>query len=296
MSSENNLSGKAGCDLHTHSVFSDGTYTPAEIIKEAEALGLSAVALCDHNTTGGLAEFTKAAEGSCAEAIAAVEISTDYLGHELHIIAMFLDACDYQKVEALLEEYQKRKAASNLELEKALLDSGYKIDCDALHKRAGGSINRVHYAEELMRCGYVKSIKEAISTLLSKGGGFYREPKKLDAIEVIRYIKSIGAVAVLAHPFLSLCESELREFLKLAAPAGLDAMEVLYSTYDAKTEKLAKAVASEFGILPSGGSDFHGARKPGIKLAHGPGNLFIPMEYCDALRKRRKSPNHSEDL
>ena len=273
------------CDLHTHSVFSDGTCTPAELIGEAVALGLSAIALTDHNTVDGLPEFLAAAEGKDILAIPGVEFSTDYNGKELHLLALFIDPAHFPTVRAVARDYLTRKAQSNLDLIDALNEAGYEVDYEKLLAQSpNGNINRAHIAAALAEKGYVTSIKEAFKTLLAKGGKFYKEPAKPTFWEMLDFIKSIGAVPVLAHPFLNLDEERLRVFLPQAKEQGLVGMEVAYSTYDDATAACAARLADEFGLLPSGGSDYHGTKKPNIKMGTGGGNLKVPAEWVDRLK------------
>lgn len=279
---------KSYCDLHTHSVFSDGTDTPAQLIQLARRAELSAVALCDHNTVAGLPEFLEAAEDSGVEAVPGVEISTDFAEKELHILALFVQPQHYAAVTQLLAEGDRRKEQSNIDLVAALNGAGYALDYEAIKaKTPKGHINRAHIAAEMMELGYVESVQAAFQTLLSPKHGLYHPPKRVDAYDAIRFIKSIGAVAVLAHPFLSMDETLLRAFLPRAVEAGLDAMEVFYSKYDAKTTDLAQQIAGEFGILPSGGSDYHGGNKPDIAMGIGRGELRIPTQWLDGLKKRK---------
>jgi predicted metal-dependent phosphoesterase TrpH len=133
--------------------------------------------------------------------------------------------------------------------------------------------------------GYTASIQEAFATLLAPECGLYVEPECLPVFETIRYIRAIGAVPVLAHPFLKLDEAQLRAFLDKAIPCGLVGMETLYSTYDEKTTALSRAIAHEYGLCESGGSDFHGGRKPDIALGTGKGNLAVPYEFLDKLKE-----------
>lgn len=273
------------CDLHTHSVFSDGTYTPAQLIDEALALGLGAIALCDHNTVAGLPEFLAAAEGKSLEAVPGCEFSTDYNGVELHILGLFIRPEHYAAVTELLEDAQRRKERSNIELVEALNRAGYAVDYERICAKASGTINRAHIGAELTELGYTESVQQAFQTLLSKKHGFYHPPQRIGAYDAIRFIKSIGAVAVLAHPFLSMDEAALRGFLPQAVEAGLDGMEVAYSKYDAHTTRLAGDIAKEFGIKASGGSDFHGANKPGIAMGSGRGDLAIPLEWLENLKR-----------
>ena len=272
------------CDLHTHSHYSDGTCSPAELISEAEAKGLSAVVLCDHNTVEGLGEFFAAAKNSAVEAIGGVEFSTDYGDVELHIVGMFITSEHIEAVDGMATELRRRKDESNIALVENLQRGGYDIDYGELKAANPGIINRAHIAAKLVEKGYTGSIKEAFSTLLAKDGRYYVQPKRLDVFETIKFIKSIGAVAILAHPFLSLSEAELRKFLPEATKCGLDGMETLYSEYDEATTELAMRIAHEFGIKQSGGSDYHGARKPGIGLGTGRGDLRVPEALLDELR------------
>ena len=124
----------------------------------------------------------------------------------------------------------------------------------------------------------------AFSKLLSPKCGYYVSPKRPDACDTIAFIKSIGAVAILCHPFLNLTEEELLAFLPLAKASGLDAMETEYSTYDEATTQKAKEIAKQFGLLESGGSDFHGENKPDISVGKGRGNLAIPVEFLEKMR------------
>ena len=274
------------CDLHTHSVFSDGTCTPVELIDEAVSLGLSAIALTDHNTVDGLPDFLAAAEGKDILAIPGVEFSTEYQGKELHLLGLFIDPAHFPTVRAVARDYLKRKAQSNLDLIAALKGAGYEVDYEKLLAHSpNGNINRAHIAAALAEKGYVGSIKEAFRTLLAKGGAFYKEPAKPTFWEMLDFLKSIGAVPVLAHPFLNLDEARLRVFLPQAKARGLRGMEAAYSTYDAATAACAARLAEEFGLLPSGGSDYHGTKKADIKMGVGRGNLHVPAEWVDKLNK-----------
>lgn len=274
------------CDLHTHSVFSDGTFTPAQLIAEAERIGLSAVALTDHNTIAGLPDFLAAGAGSVVKAVPGCEFSTDYDGVELHILGLYIQPEHYQTVTDLLEKAQKDKEESNRNLVAALNAAGYAIDYEKVNARSQGSVNRAHIAAELLEAGYISSIQEAFKDLLTKRRGFYKPPQRIGAYACIRFIKSIGAKAVLAHPFLNLKEeAALRAFLPEAVEAGLDGMEVVYSKFTPEQTALAQQIAQEYGLLPSGGSDFHGENKPDIVLGVGRGELRIPEEWETALSK-----------
>ncbi len=280
------------CDLHTHSTYSDGTATPTEIIKAADAAGLYAVALTDHNFVSGLPEFTEAAKGARVRAIGGVEFSTDYETDgeviELHIVALFVEPEYYDAVREFVKELGEEKTAANIELAKSLSAAGYNVSFETMKRRFGNNINRAHFAQCLVELGAANTIQEAFDGMLSKSSGFYKQPKRLDVFKTIRFIKEIGAVSVLAHPYLNLSEEQLDAFLTHAVPAGLSAMETRYSDYDNDTERRAIAMAKKHGICESGGSDYHGARKPHIKLGTGRGDLRVPSELLDILETKIK--------
>lgn len=275
-------------DLHTHSTYSDGTLTPAQLIALAQELHLEAIALCDHNTVAGLPEFLAAAEGSGVDAIPGIEFSTDYGETELHILALFVEPAHYAAVTAKVEEMLVRKEASNLALIGSLDRAGISLDYAAIKASTpNGQVNRAVIAAEMVRKGYCASVKEAFRLWLAPERGHFQPPKRLDACETIRFIRSIEAVSVLAHPFLNLEEKSLREFLAQAVGCGLDGMETEYSTFSQQQRTLARQIAAEFGLLMSGGSDFHGENKPDIQLGTGRGDLRVPKELLEQLRSRK---------
>ena len=264
------------CDLHTHSVFSDGTYTPSEIIAEAKRLGLI-VALTDHNTVAGLPEFMDAAQKLGVTAVPGVEFSTEYKGKELHLLGLFVLSEHYGAVERMVKEQHVLKEISNMELVERLNQAGYLIDYVKVKGRnPDGNANRAHMAAELLKQGYVTSIREAFDTVLSDCGGFYVPPSRLQLIDVIKELRHIGVLPVLAHPLQELTGAELRELLPSAIEAGLIGMETMHSSYTPETICLAEAIAKEYHLLSSGGSDFHGSVKPDISLGTGKGWLCIP--------------------
>ena len=277
------------CDLHTHSSYSDGSLRPEELVALAKEANVAAIALCDHNTVAGLPEFMAAAEGSGVEAVPGVEFSTDYLGLDLHVVMLFVQPQHYDLITKRLNEMRQAKAENNQMLVQALRRAGMMVDYEALLAKAtDGYINRAHIAAELQRLGYTPSIKEAFATILAPGGGFYTPPKRPDFFETIAFIKSIGGCAVLAHPYLNLDDAQLEVLLPQAVAAGLDAMETRYARYDAETTSKAMATAARFGLLESGGSDFHGANKPDICVGKGQGDLHVPLQILEQLKRHKK--------
>lgn len=271
------------CDLHTHSVYSDGTLTPAELIREAIGSGLSALALTDHNTITGLDEFIAAADGKPLEIVPGVEFTTAYQGKELHILGLFIRPETYDAVNEYINEASIRKEESNYRLIKRLQEHGYRITYIDVLENSKGHINRANIAAILVQKGYLKSISEGFETILSKKYGLYEPPERLSSLATIEFIRSIGAVAVWAHPYIHMNFEEADEFLPHAIQSGLQGMETMYTMYDDATTERARQVCRRFGLLESGGSDFHGANKPHISLGKGEGNLCIPYEFYEKL-------------
>ena len=271
------------CDLHTHSTFSDGTYSPSQLIAEAKALNLI-VALTDHNTADGLPEFMDAAQKLGVTALPGVEFTTEDKGRELHLLGLFIQPEHYAAVRRMVKEQHVLKEICNIELVERLNHAGYMIDYANVKRRnASGNANRAHMAAELMAQGYVSSIREAFDTILSDEGGFYVPPARLQLTDVISDLRRIGVLPVLAHPLQELSEQELRALLPRAIEAGLVGMETMHSSYSPETIRLAQAIAAEYNLLPSGGSDFHGTVKPDIALGTGKGWLSIPAEIYASL-------------
>ena len=281
------------CDLHTHSVYSDGTKTPREIIECADAIGLSAVALTDHNTTAGLAEFLSPDVPCKVKRVSGIEVSTDYGDKELHVIGLFLPSGALGRVDELMGGLRKRKEDANRDMIARLRRAGYDVDFDELKSSSRGLFNRAHIAAELTKKGYTGSISEAFSYLLSKKGPFYVRAERLPVFDVIEFISEIGAVPIIAHPFLNLTEDELTVFLRKAVMRGLCGMETVYSTYDEKTAAVSARLARDFGLLESGGSDFHGENKPDISLGTGRGNLAVPHDFLEKLEDFFKNGNNT---
>ena len=149
------------CDLHIHSDHSDGTFSPKDLIAEAERVGLSAIALTDHNTVTGLPSFLAAADKSHVEGIAGIEVSADYDGKELHILGLFLDEEYYDEIVEFLRPMAENKERSNVALIQALADGGYDITYEEVTAESGeAQFNRSHVAQVLTEKGYTYSIKE----------------------------------------------------------------------------------------------------------------------------------------
>ena len=280
-------------DLHLHSTHSDGTLTPAELIQAIRGAGLTAAALTDHNTVSGVPAFLEEAHRAGLTAVAGVELSTVCNGQELHLLGLFIPPEHLSDITALTEDYLTRKEQSNRDLVARLAADGYRVDYDAIRASTpDGNVNRALIAKALLAGGYVPSVKAAFHTLLGEGMGYYTPPTRPDFFDTIRFLRSIRAVPVWAHPLQYMEEVTVRQALPEAVEAGLVGMEVMHSSYDETTVTSAKALAHEFGLLCSGGSDFHGAVKPDVYMGVGSRegtSPNIPDGYCEALRARAEA-------
>ncbi len=272
------------CDLHIHSNCSDGTFTPEQLIEIAKESNLKAIALTDHNTIVGLNRFLEAAKDSGVMAVPGVEVTTAYQGKEVHILGLFLKEEYYDQLTEYLAEINRRKEENNRMLAKTLSEAGYNLEYEQMKKKHPGIIpNRVHFALELVEKGVISTVSEAFESILADGGAYYKPAMKLDTLEVIRFLNSIEAVTVVAHPLFNLTVEELHDFLPKAKNCGLKGMEVIYTLHSEEDTKIAYELADTYGLLISGGSDFHGTNKPDIKMGRGKDNIEIPFEVYKNL-------------
>ena len=284
---DNTVAANGICDLHTHSYFSDGTESPASIVAQAKQAHLRAVALTDHNTVDGLDDFMHAGKEAGVNTVPGIELSTDWEGTELHILALFLPHRSFPAARAYTNLRNARKEQSNQILCHRLNAAGYAVNYDTIRSKTNASVpNRAHFASALVDLGYFDSVKAAFHTLLDRGAPFYQPTQNPDALQTIRIIRSWGAIAVLAHPLLQLQPPTLQRFLALACSVGLCGMEAWYARFTDEQTQILLDICHAFGVLPSGGSDYHGDRKPDIALGTGcHGNLHVPYEAFQNLQR-----------
>ena len=277
---------KGKIDLHTHSVRSDGTLTPTELALLAAKTGLSAVALTDHDTTEGTAEFIKECGRLGIEGIAGVEIGARFR-RELHIVGLYVGGSE---LEDMLSKLRDGRRERNIRMAEKLTDGGYDISaediCDGRPEEDIKNLGRVHIANALVRKGYIGSVNEAFDRMIGKDKPYYVSRFTLSPEECVELIKRSGGVAVWAHPVYAVSsEQEMTELAERLMAAGLDAMECLYSRYSETETEMCMRVAGETGLLVSGGSDFHGANKPDVKLGCVSGG-YVPYEILEKLKDR----------
>ena len=273
-------------DLHTHSTFSVGTFTPLQLVKYAEEKGLKAFALTDHDTTEGVKE-AKSIETN-VEVISGVEISTRYDKKEIHIVGLYVNENDAD-LNKQLKYYREKRVTRNFEILEKLNSLGVNITIDDVKESCTGDvISRAHIAKALVSKGFVGSYTEAFDRYLGDNKCAYVPRETLNYEESMELITKAGGVPVLAHPLLyKMSDTNLENMMVKLRQKGLKAVEVYYSTHSNSDTQHIMAMANRVGLIYSGGSDFHGATKPKIDMGTGMGKLAVPYEILEKIRGER---------
>ena len=281
-------------DLHMHSIFSDGSKTPEELVEEAVALGLRGIALTDHDSVAGIPRFLAAAEAAGIRAISGVEVSAEIEKGALHILGYGVDHLDATFNEHL-HWIRSGREERNDEILQKLNQLGMPISKEEVSAFAGADVvGRPHFAQALIARGFVHDKREAFDRYLAKGKPAYAERRRMDIPTTMALIRRAGGLPVVAHPFtLRRTPRELKRLLARYKEYGLAGLEVHYSEHSPEKRRAYAAMASELGLLATGGSDYHGSMSPGISMGKGPGNLNVPDSVWDelqrALEQSRKS-------
>lgn len=279
-------------DLHTHTTASDGGLTPTELIRRAASKELAAIAVTDHDCVDGIEEALAEGRRHGIEVIPGLEISAEFDRGTMHILGFFVSASGGWKKEPLrrrLFELQEARRLRNPKITKKLQEQGLEITHEeVVAASGGGQVGRPHFAKVLVQKGYVGSMEEAFEKYLKRGAPGYVEKFRFSPKEAIAMIHQAGGLAVLAHPFtlgLPSQESE-KDLMTGLTRAGLDGIEVYYSTYTPADTLHYLKLCESYGLLPTGGSDFHGVHKPDIELGIGRGNLRVPLNLLEALKEK----------
>jgi predicted metal-dependent phosphoesterase TrpH len=258
-------------DLHLHTPFSDGAYTPAQLVELARRCGLSALAVTDHDTVGGVPE-ARAAAGSGVEVVAGVEITSEYRGQEIHLLGYFLDIDD-PALTAALEALRRRRVERFREMVERLEGCGVSLDGLEV-EGAPEAPGRRGLAELLVKAGRVGSVREAFARWLGDGGRADAPKRRLPAAEALAVVRGAGGVASWAHPSSACDLAALAELRGL----GLGAVEVEYPERKKARGRQLRAWADALGLAVSGGSDCHG---PGRRSV---GACTVSAEELERLR------------
>ena len=269
-------------DLHTHSLRSDGALSPAELVRRAADRGVRVQALSDHDTLLGVAEAIEAAKPLGVRIVPATELNTESEWGDAHVLTYFVDPADAALEERLrwLRENRGRRVERMVE---KLRDLGYAITLERVLEIAqGGALGRPHLAQALFEKGYVPSYDDAFHTVIAKDSPAYVSRVGLTPFEAVALARTHGGVPSLAHPGTV---ERLEELLPKLVVAGLVGIECFYGEHSPAWTAHCLTLARQHGLIPTGGSDYHGRSEHGADL----GAVFIPPETIDLLEARRAS-------
>jgi 3',5'-nucleoside bisphosphate phosphatase len=265
-------------ELHCHTTYSDGTLTPTELAIAAVNAGVRALAITDHDTLSGWTEAFAAAQPHSLEIVPGVELSTVHNERSLHVLGFYPDPDKLNPPLRDRLEGRKRRARAMAEKLAAL---GYPIELPALGE--GIAPGRPHIAKALLNAGYVSSMPEAFERWLREDGLAYVHYEKFAATEGVQLLRNCGAVPVWAHPYL-FRGGEVEAVLKELVEAGLRGVEVYHPSHSATQVANLERLCREYGLLMTGGSDYHGPN-PGVKGKEETclNQLHLPLELLQPL-------------
>lgn len=266
-------------DLHIHTSASDGTLSPAETVRRAHALGLSAIAITDHDTVAGFFEAAELGEALGLEVIPGIEISTRF-DRAVHILGYRLDPKSTE-LAPVLDWVRRDRDERNRRMAELMAADGLPVSYEDMLHRYGDIIGRPHFAQMLVELGLASSVQDAFDRYVEKGQRYYLPRNFLSIEQSIEIILKAGGIPVLAHPFqYRLDDAGLRRLIEHCIAQGLRGMECIYSGYSERQVAYLEALCSEYGLIETGGSDFHGSNKPQIRM----GELDIPYEFLQNLK------------
>ena len=275
-------------DLHLHSTFSDGTCAPEEVVALARAAGLSAAVLTDHDNWGGAERFRAAAEAAGLRTATGMEISADVPGRTVHLLAYGFDPANEPLARAV-EKIRDGRRDRNARILANLARLGRPVSADEVAREAGSPdlVARPHIAAALVRKGFARDRQDAFRRFLERGAPAYEDRFRLPPEEAIRLVREAGGAIALAHPLSARFDAaELEAFVGRLAGAGLDGIEAFYTGHLPGDVETLLGLAARFGLVATGGSDFHGDNKPNVRVGVAYGGLKVPDEAFDGLLAR----------
>lgn len=273
-------------DLHVHTTASDGTVSPAAAAELAAEKGLAAIAITDHDTVLGVREAADRAGELGIELVPGIEISTKFKA-AVHILGYYIDL-DAAPLREVSDWVVRDRDERNGAIAALMAADGLPVSYEQMHRRFGPVIGRPHFAELLVELGLADSMKDAFQRYMERGQKYYLPRTILPLDRAIETVTSSGGTAVLAHPFqYRLDDGGLRELIERCMELGVTGMECRYSGYGSTQTAYLEALAGEYGLLPTGGSDFHGSHKPQIQLGLGQ-DEGVPYQWLQDLKDARR--------
>jgi predicted metal-dependent phosphoesterase TrpH len=270
-------------DLHSHTNESDGTFSPDELIAEAVRAGVTTLGITDHDTFKGHDLAQSAAQEAGVQLICGIELSSKLHGNSVHLLGYFLSTGELADFRTWILDQQAARRDRNIRLVARLRELGFDITLEEAEARGRGMTARPHFAQIMLEKGYVNSYRQAFDEYLdesARGYVYRREPQFAEGVAIIR---KAGGIASLAHPIR--VKGDIPALMPELCEAGLNAIEAYHSDHSAADTQLYLGLARHYGLLVTGGSDFHGAVKPGVRLGTGlNGNLKVPEDVLDQLR------------
>jgi predicted metal-dependent phosphoesterase TrpH len=275
-------------DLHLHSICSDGSLTPTEIVNTAANIGLTGIALTDHDTLEGVAEAATVAADRRIRFIGGTELSVLWKDQSMHMLVYFLDPAP-GPLQDRMEDLRISRHQRNHHISEILQKLGLAVSMDEVTAEAGGGVmGRPHFAGVLIAKGYVASVPEAFDRYLANGRPAYVSRKRLGAEEAIELSRESGAVPVIAHPHtLNLRAEEFATGFADLVDHGLGGIEAYYGEYTPTMRSRIATICADLGIVATGGSDYHGMYKPHLEIGTGKGDLRVPDEALQQLEMAR---------
>ena len=273
-------------DLHSHTTASDGTYSPQQLIEQAAATNLEALAITDHDTFTGYDQAVPHAADRGLELVCGIELSSKYLGKSVHLLGYFLTDDPGEAFRNWILAMQVSRHERNKELIRNLQRAGLDVTLEEWNERGGALPGRPHLAAILLEKGYVPTRQAAFDKYLAEGAESYAPRIEPDFVDSIGKIKDAGGLPVLAHPVrVARDPADLRKTIRDMAASGLQGIEVYHSESSASEQTMLASLANELALAVTGGSDFHGENKPSICLGTGlNGNISIPRQVLEDLR------------
>lgn len=283
-------------DLHVHSNASDGTMSPEEVVAYAASKQLKAIALTDHDTVAGISRARKAAQDYLIELIPGIECSCFYEGTEIHILGLYIDETAPALLDGLKHFVQIREAR-NENMLKRFQEDGFDITVEDLtHGNPDTVITRAHFARVLTEKGYVASMDKAFDKYLQYGGRYCTRKEMVTPAQVMELLRQSGAWISLAHPMqYHMGYAQIETLVSQLVEMGLNGLEVYHSSQNPYQSSKLKEIAKKYGLLPSGGSDFHGSNKPDIDIGTGRGGLKISYSLLKDIKEAHHGRTVSDD-
>ncbi len=274
-------------DLHLHTTASDGVLSPSGIVRYAKEQGLQAIAITDHDTIDGNAEALDEGEKLGLEVIPGVEISAQFELGSMHILGFFIDIGN-KDLKERLSLLQETRAKRNPKMVKKLRELGVAISYDeVLQASGGGQVGRPHFAQVLVKKGYVHTMQEAFDRYLGKGAPAYVNKFRFDPKEAMGLIREAGGIPVLAHPFTLHIPSpdQLNALLAELVQLGLMGIEISYPEHTRDQISLYRDLAEKRGLLVTGGSDYHGIEADRVEIGVGSRDMRLSYSMVEAMKE-----------